>query len=93
MISLALFFVIGLILIYQARTKLITWSKYEAMTRDYDVLAKIKQDYEAKYYKKKGRVDDARLVDKIQYFVTRLSFINPVYLPTLTESYLRKWVI
>lgn len=42
LIALALFFVIGLILIYQARNKLAVWSKYEALTRDYDILAKIK---------------------------------------------------
>ncbi len=33
---------------------------------------------------------DGALVDKIRYFVMRLQFIHPIYLPSLSEQFLRK---
>jgi hypothetical protein len=91
LVCASFFLAVGYLLIFQARQKIKLWHKYEQMTSDYDLLAKLKQDYHAQYYKYQAKpVGQKKLIDQIQYFLTRLSFINPVYLPPLSECYLRK---
>lgn len=33
---------------------------------------------------------DKELIEKLKYFIMRLQFIHPIYLPPLSESFLRK---
>lgn len=33
---------------------------------------------------------DSKFIDKIKYFIMRLQFIHPIYLPSLSEQFLRK---
>jgi hypothetical protein len=57
-------------------------------------LNRLKDQYEIIYYNiTKRRMEqqfDEVLIEKIKYFIMRLQFIHPIYLPSLSEQYLRK---
>jgi hypothetical protein len=84
-------FTFGLLLIFQARQQVKEWVKTEAISCNFESLKKLKQDYHTAYYKSKGKpTGQKKLIHRIQYLLIRLSFIFPVYLPPLSECYLRR---
>ena len=95
-ILLALFIwtVLGFIFIISAQKQIMNWRFNERMATNYPILEKIKSQYETVYYRNQpnGRAFNVSqsLIDKIRYFVMRLEFIHPIYLPPLNESFLRK---
>ena len=69
------------------------WRKYEENVINHDYLKLKKQQYEKQYYAlflNQTQDVNMELIDEIQYLTMRLQFINPVYLPVMTESFLCK---
>jgi hypothetical protein len=67
----------------------------EAYAHDLQQLDKIYRTYEKIYqkYKSVGQIQTQKLeqiTENYEYLLLRLLFINPVHLPNMTESYLRK---
>lgn len=88
---------IGAFLVYHAQNKMEQWYEWEKFAHDQDALEKLQGSYDkifAKYqaggenpinYKK---LEQIRY--KMEYLIMRLIFINPMSLPAMTESYLRR---
>jgi hypothetical protein len=65
------------------------WIAIEKIASNNTELTRLKEQYEITYYNiTKRRMDqhfDAALIEKIKYFIMRLQFIHPIYLPSLSE--------
>eukprot|EP00347_Sterkiella_histriomuscorum_P016480 403353018 len=94
LVTLFLWTLLGIILVVAGHRQVKKWDKYEAITQNYPHLEKIKKQYESIYYRDQnvqtGPNFEAGLIDKIKYFIMRLIFIHPIFLPPLSESFLRK---
>ena len=58
-----------------------------------DYLKAKEEQYERLYYQLSRNPNmeiPSKLIDEMQHYVQRMHFINPVYLPALTESFLAK---
>jgi len=94
-ISILLWLIVGTFIIYYAQSQMKTWYKNEAYAHNYQELDKLAQSYD-KIYKKLENVGDLQQVKlkkirgEMEYLILRLAFINPVALPSMSESYLRK---
>ena len=42
------------------------------------------------FYEHKAQKFPKELIEEIRYFVMRLQFLNPIFLPAVNESYLRR---
>ena len=96
MMAAVLWTLVGLILIFTAQVQINVWKKYEKIATNYKDLQRIKDQYETIFYNilknKSGNSTqfDGTMIEKIRYFVMRLQFIHPIYLPSLSEQFLRK---
>lgn len=86
---------IGAYFIYHAQNKIIKWYEYEKIANDFSALKKLMESYERKYQKHKrmnviNEVKLGKIKDTLEYLILRLAFINPMHLPAMTESYLRR---
>lgn len=73
------------------------WRQIEKLACNYPYLERMKKMYETTYYdnlKHNGQNGQANqfepnfesgLIEKVRYFVMRLQFIHPIYLPSLSE--------
>jgi hypothetical protein len=83
----------GGLLLRRAEQQIIQWRSYEETATDLDYLKLKEQQYERLYYQKSrnpGMPIPSEMINEMQHLVQRSHFINPVYLPTLTESFLAK---
>lgn len=94
-VGFIVWFLIGTYFIYRAQEWMKIWYEYEIIANDPDQLDKIKQKHQEMYDKfaESGEIDMKR-VDKygatLEYLILRQAFINPMHLPVMSESYLRK---
>ena len=95
LVAIVLWVLIGAFLIYNAQSQMKKWYKLEMYAHDANELDKLSRTY-AKIYAKwnsLGEVSHVKLKsvrEQMEYLILRLNFINPVHLPSMTESYLRK---
>ena len=83
----------GIMIIKQAQKSIQNWRKLEENACDSEYLKMKAQQYEKLYYTLSKNQDydiPMDLIQEVEYLVMRIQFINPVYLPTLTESFLSK---
>ena len=66
--------------------KLTEWDK---LSCDVSKLNELKREYENQYYSEPQKIDK-ELKAKISYIFMKQSFINPIELPIITESFLRR---
>jgi hypothetical protein len=62
---------------------------FEKFSCDASKLNELKRVYENQYYTRNGKTDN-ELKERISYLFMKQGFINPVELPTVTESFLRR---
>jgi hypothetical protein len=71
------------------------WYKLEMYAHDSNELDKLARTY-AKIYAKWNSLGEISYIklkairEQLEYLILRLNFINPVHLPSMSESYLRK---
>lgn len=86
-------FYVGAIIIRSTASKLKHWYEIEKNVLDVDYLKAKKLQYEKLYYNlgscSFGKIPE-NLIRELEHLVMRLQFLNPIYLPALTESFLRK---
>jgi len=86
-------FAMGAVVIRKTSTQLREWRNYEKTVLDADYLKGRKLQYEKIFYNISthgGSYTSEKLIKEIEHLVMRLQFLNPIYLPMLTESFLRK---
>ena len=71
------------------------WYEYEMFANDQEQLEKLRKTYQHIFEKQQGvgvlnKVKLDQIRPKMEYLIMRLNFINPMHLPIMTESYLRK---
>lgn len=80
--------IFGYIVMKNSFLQIKIFKEYEKYTCDVAKLDELKRVYENQYYNR-GNVD-ANIKAKIDYMQMKQSFVNPIELPTVTESFLRK---
>jgi hypothetical protein len=85
----------GACFIYHGQNKMMVWYQYEKYANDEEELEKLRKTYQRIFDKQQGvgvlnKVKLDSIKDKMEYLIMRLSFINPMHLPPMTEVYLRK---
>ena len=100
MIEVALVFfvlwvLVGIFLIFYAQSRMRSWFQMEVYAHDKMQLDKLQKQYAKIFSKQKsvGQLQSNKLGnirETVEYLVLRLIFINPVALPSMSESYLRK---
>jgi hypothetical protein len=94
-IAILLWLLVGTFLVYYAQSQMKKWYRQEAYAHNPTEFDKLAQSYD-KIYKKLENVGELQQVKlkkirpEMEYLVMRLIFINPVSLPSMSESYLRK---
>lgn len=86
-------FTIGVLHISQTASQLRKWQEIERSVLDVDYLKARKLQYEKLFYNLSTCGIEAvpeSLIRELEHLVMRLQFVNPIYLPILTESFLRK---
>jgi hypothetical protein len=89
--AVALWTLLGFALVLMARQKSKQWQETEKIAKCYPELQRIKEQYETVFYNivrnRAGQPQqfDPKMVEKIKYFIMRLQFIHPIYLPSLSE--------
>jgi hypothetical protein len=86
-------FICGILIIRKAQHEIQKWRSLEENACDAEYLKMKSQQYEKLYYTLSKNPDHEipkDLISEVEYLVMRILFINPVYLPTLTESFLSK---
>ena len=88
---------IGAFLVYHAQNKMEQWYEWEKFAHDQDQLEKLQSSYDKVFQKYQAggenpinykKLESVRY--KMEYLIMRLIFINPMSLPAMTESYLRR---
>ena len=84
----------GAFLVYYAQSRMKKWYMLELYAHDSQQLDKLQRSY-AKIYSKQKGVGQVQpklmsIREELEYLILRLIFINPVGLPCMTESFLRK---
>ena len=85
----------GACFIYHGQNKMKQWYEYEMFANDQEQLEKVRKTYQRIFDKQQGvgvlnKVKLDQIRPKMEYLIMRLNFINPMHLPIMTESYLRK---
>ena len=85
--------VAGAVVLRKAKYQIRRWREIEETATDVAYLKLKEQQYERLYYQKSRNPQlelPAEMIDELQHLIQRMHFINPVYLPALTESFLAK---
>ena len=85
--------VAGAIVLRKAKYQIRRWREIEETATDIAYLKLKEQQYERLYYQKSRNPQlelPTEMIDELQHLIQRMHFINPVYLPALTESFLSK---
>jgi hypothetical protein len=86
---------IGSYFIYHAQNKMRVWFTYEAIAHNEEELERLQRKHRVLFHKFKtnNEVNMAKvgkIAEPIEYLILRQSFINPMHMPVMTESYLRR---
>ena len=86
-------FMIGIMTLRKAAQQIQIWNEIERIALDVDSLKGKKLQYEKLFYNINTYGYDKipeNLICELEHLMMRLQFVNPIYLPMLTESFLRK---
>lgn len=86
-------FMVGIMTLKKAAKQIQMWDEIERIALDVDSLKVKKQQYEKLFYNINTYGYDKipeSLIRELEHLMMRLQFVNPIYLPMLTESFLRK---
>lgn len=93
-VAVIVWILMGAFLVYYAQSRMKKWYMLELYAHDSQQLDKLQRSY-AKIYSKQKGVGQVQpklmsIREELEYLILRLIFINPVGLPCMTESFLRK---
>mmetsp|Transcript_13312 Transcript_13312/g.22610 ORF Transcript_13312/g.22610 Transcript_13312/m.22610 type:complete len:367 (-) Transcript_13312:1119-2219(-) len=86
---------VGAYFVYHAQNKMMQWYEFERVANDEEQLEVLMEQYRG-IYSKLQSVNQlnanklGKIREKMEYLVLRLIFVNPMSLPSMTESYLRR---
>lgn len=94
LVAFMLWILVGIFLIYYAQSVLKDWYHIEVVAHDSALLEQLHNKHKNMYAKRETGLPNPKKLNnlrtQLEYLMLRLIFINPVSLPTMTESYLRK---
>uniref|UniRef100_A0A7S3NYY9 Uncharacterized protein n=1 Tax=Euplotes crassus TaxID=5936 RepID=A0A7S3NYY9_EUPCR len=82
------YMIFGYFIMKASFKKIKVFNEFEKVTKDRAKLSQMKVDFENQFYGPEGV--EKGLKGTVEYILMKQSFISPVELPTVTESYLRK---
>lgn len=87
-IFLIVWIISSIVLLYSSYSKLDAYYDYESISKDMSSLERLKRIYE-ELYTDRQRIPSL-ITEQLHFQLMRQSFINPIELPILTESFLRR---
>lgn len=94
LVAFILWILVGIFLIYYAQGVMKDWYMVEVIAHDPVLLETLHNKHKNMYAKRDSGLPVSKKLDyirvQLEFLMLRLIFINPVTLPTMTESYLRK---
>lgn len=94
LVAFMLWILVGIFLIYYAQGVMKDWYKIEVIAHDPVLLETLHNKHKSMFAKRDTGLPNQKKLNnlrmQLEYLMMRIIFINPVTLPTMTESYLRK---